>query len=52
LTASSDAILQDFITRLASDIDLRFGEAANRRTGEDWQVFPSEFSNLSQYVSS
>jgi hypothetical protein len=44
-TASGDAILQDFITRFASDIDLRLasrgqGQLAIRRTGEDWQLFP------------
>jgi hypothetical protein len=44
-TASGDASLQDFITRLASDIDLRSaprgqGQLAIRRTGEDWQLFP------------
>jgi hypothetical protein len=44
-TASGDARLQDFITRLSADIDLRSAprgpsQLAIRRTGEDWQLFP------------
>jgi hypothetical protein len=44
-TASGDASLQDFITRLSADIDLRSAprgtcQLAIRRTGEDWQRFP------------
>jgi hypothetical protein len=44
-TASGDATLLDFITRLSADIDLRsapYGpcQLAVRRTGEDWQLFP------------
>lgn len=45
-TASGDAILRDFVTRLTADIDLRSLPAgayqlAVRRTGEDWQLFPA-----------
>jgi hypothetical protein len=44
-TASGDATLQDLITRLASEIDLRSTPRgpcllATRRTGEGWQTFP------------
>jgi hypothetical protein len=44
-TASGHATLQDFVTRLASEIDLRSAprgpsQLAIRRTGEDWQFFP------------
>jgi hypothetical protein len=44
-TASGHATLQDFITRLSTDIDLRSAargpsQLAIRRTGEDWQQFP------------
>jgi hypothetical protein len=44
-SASGDASLNDFITRLASEIDLRSAprgpcQLAIRRTGEDWQIFP------------
>jgi hypothetical protein len=44
-TASGHARLQDFMTRLEGDIDLRSAprgpsQLAIRRTGEDWQVFP------------
>jgi hypothetical protein len=44
-TASGDATLQDFITRLSVDIDLRSAprgtfHLAVRRAGEDWQLFP------------
>ena len=44
-SASGQASLQDFITRLASDIDLRSAPRGNcqlaiRRDGEDWQIFP------------
>ena len=44
-TASGDATLQDFITRLSADIDLRSAprgtyQLAIRRTGEAWQLFP------------
>jgi hypothetical protein len=44
-TASGDATIQDFIARLASEIDLRSTPPgpcllAIRRTGEGWQTFP------------
>jgi hypothetical protein len=44
-TASGTATLEDFITRLAIDIDLRSvprgpSQLAVRRTGEGWQLFP------------
>jgi hypothetical protein len=44
-TASGVATLQDFITRLSADIDLRSAprgtrQLAIRRAGEDWQLFP------------
>ena len=44
--ASADAILQDFVTRLTADLDLRSlpsgaYQLAVRRTGEDWQLFPA-----------
>lgn len=44
-TASAHATLQDFMTRLATHIDLRSAprgpcQLAIRRTGEDWQLFP------------
>ena len=44
-TASGDATLQDFITRLSADTDLRSAphgtcQLAVRRAGEDWQLFP------------
>jgi hypothetical protein len=44
-TASGDATLQDFITRLSADINLRSAprgtyQLAIRRTGDDWQLFP------------
>jgi hypothetical protein len=44
-TASGVATLQDFITRLSADIDLRsarrgVNHLAIRRIGEDWQYFP------------
>jgi hypothetical protein len=44
-TASGHARLQDFMTRLEGDIDLRSAprgpsQLAIRRTGEDWQIFP------------
>jgi len=44
-TASGDATLRDFVTRLESHIDLRSAprgpsHLAIRRTGEDWQLFP------------
>ena len=44
-TAWGGATLQDFITRLSADLDLRSAprgasELAIRRTGEDWQLFP------------
>jgi hypothetical protein len=44
-TASGDATLQDFMTRLASEIDLRSTPRgpcllAIRRTGKGWQTFP------------
>jgi hypothetical protein len=44
-TASGNATLQDFMTRLAIEIDLRSvprgpSQLAIRRTGEDWQLFP------------
>jgi hypothetical protein len=44
-TASGDASLQDFITRVSADIDLGSiprgaCQLAIRRTGEDWQLFP------------
>jgi hypothetical protein len=44
-TASGHARLEDFMTRLEGDIDLRSAprgpsQLAIRRTGEDWQVFP------------
>ena len=44
-TASGHATLQDFMTRLESNIDLRSAprgpsQLAIRRTGEDWQLFP------------
>jgi hypothetical protein len=43
--ASGNATLQDFITRLSIDIDLRSAplgrsQLAIRRTGEGWQLFP------------
>jgi hypothetical protein len=43
-TASGDATLKDFNTRLSADIDLRSAprgtcQLAIRRTGEDWQLF-------------
>ena len=43
-TAVGNATLQDFITRLETEIDLRSAprgpsELAVRRTGEDWQMF-------------
>jgi hypothetical protein len=45
VTTSAGATLQDFITRLSADIDLRSAprgpsQLAIRRTGEDWQLFP------------
>ena len=44
-TASGDATLQNFITRLSADINLQSAprgpfQLAIRRTGEDWQLFP------------
>ena len=44
--ASREATLQDFITRLSLDVDLRSAprgsyQLAIRRTGEDWQLFPT-----------
>jgi hypothetical protein len=44
-TASGSATLQDFVTRLESQVDLRSAprgpsQLAIRRTGEDWQLFP------------
>ena len=44
-TASGHATLQDFVTRLAGEIDLHSAppgpcQLAVRRTGEDWQLFP------------
>jgi len=44
-SASGHARLQDFVTRLEGDIDLRSAtrgpsQLAIRRTGEDWQLFP------------
>jgi len=44
-TASGHATLQDFITRLSVEIDLRSAPRGTcqlgiRRTGEDWQLFP------------
>jgi hypothetical protein len=44
-TASGNAALRDFITRLSTDIDLRSAprgasQLAIRRAGEDWQLFP------------
>jgi len=46
VTASGDATLQDFTTRLTADVDLRSAprgsyEVAIRRTQEDWQLFPA-----------
>ena len=44
-TASAAATLQDFTTRLTTNLDLRSAsrgpsQLAIRRTGEDWQLFP------------
>ena len=44
-TASGNATLRDFITRLSADIDLRSVprgtcQLAIRRTGEGWQLVP------------
>ncbi len=45
-SASGDAVLQDFVTRLTAALDLRplpagAYQLAVRRTGEDWQLFPA-----------
>jgi hypothetical protein len=44
-TAAGHATLKDFITRLATEIDLRsaprgLSQLAIRRTGDNWQLFP------------
>jgi hypothetical protein len=45
-TAAGHATLEDFITRLATEVDMRSAprgpsQLAIRRTGEDWQLFPA-----------